>query len=61
MPWSCHWQHESYDRIVRDAEELSAFRQYIARNPHAAKLRPGEFSDHTARWLDPFALRLPAL
>jgi putative transposase len=54
------WQHESYDRIVRDIEELIAFRRYIARNPEIAKLRPGEFIYYAAGWLDEFAER-PAL
>ena len=51
------WQHESYDRIVRDAAELAAFRRYIARNPATAKLRPDEFSYDVASWLDEFAER----
>lgn len=38
------WMDESYDRIVRDAEELGAFREYIARNPVSAGLKPHEFA-----------------
>jgi REP element-mobilizing transposase RayT len=38
------WMEDSYNRIVRDAEELHAFRAYIARNPVEAKLRAGEFT-----------------
>lgn len=53
------WQHESYDRIVRDADELTAFRRYIARNSAEAKLPPGEFVYHAAPWLDAFAERPP--
>jgi type I restriction enzyme R subunit len=30
------WQYESYDRIIRDEEELMGFRDYIAK-PRAAK------------------------
>ena len=42
------WQHESYDRIVRDAEELTAFRRYIARNAEAAKLPQSDFTYRAA-------------
>lgn len=38
------WMEESYDRIVRNAEELGAFRKYISENPAKAGLREGEFS-----------------
>ena len=38
------WQPESYDRIIRDEEELARFRAYIAQNPAAAHCRPGESS-----------------
>ena len=38
------WMEDSYNRVVRDAEELSAFRTYIARNPVEAKLSAGEFT-----------------
>ncbi len=37
------WQEESYDRIVRDWNELSRYRDYIALNPEKAKLCEGEF------------------
>jgi carbamoylphosphate synthase large subunit/REP element-mobilizing transposase RayT len=40
------WQDESYDRIVRDWNELVRYRDYIARNPENAKLREGEFVVH---------------
>jgi carbamoylphosphate synthase large subunit/REP element-mobilizing transposase RayT len=40
------WQEESYDRIVRDWNELVRYRDYIARNPENAKLREGEFVLH---------------
>jgi hypothetical protein len=51
------WQHESYDRIVRDPEELAAFRRYIARNPKAAKAKGEETTTCVAAWLDAFAPR----
>jgi carbamoylphosphate synthase large subunit/REP element-mobilizing transposase RayT len=37
------WQDESFDRIVRDWEELQKYRAYIERNPENAGLRSGEF------------------
>jgi carbamoylphosphate synthase large subunit/REP element-mobilizing transposase RayT len=37
------WQEESYDRIVRDFEGLTRYRDYIGRNPENARLRDGEF------------------
>ena len=40
------WQTESYDRIIRDQEELSAFRRYIHANPEKAKLREGDYLLH---------------
>ncbi len=40
------WQDESYDRIVRDWNELVRYRDYIACNPENAKLREGEFVLH---------------
>jgi REP element-mobilizing transposase RayT len=38
------WMEDSYNRIVRDYDELRAFRDYIRRNPVEAKLREGEFT-----------------
>ena len=38
------WMDESYDHIVRDANELAAFRHYIAANPAKARLKPDEYS-----------------
>jgi REP element-mobilizing transposase RayT len=38
------WMEDSYNRIVRDAEELFAFRRYIAANPMKAKLTNDEFT-----------------
>ena len=49
------WQYESYDRIIRDVEELAAFRRYIVRNPEAAGMKASESLYYAADWLDPFA------
>jgi len=38
------WMDESYDHIVRGAEELAVFRNYISRNPVKAGLRSDEYS-----------------
>jgi hypothetical protein len=35
---------ESYDHIVRDANELNAFRDYIAANPKKAWLQQDEYT-----------------
>lgn len=35
---------DSYNRIVRDDDELKAFRDYIHKNPAQAKLCEGEFT-----------------
>lgn len=51
------WQQESYDRIVRDAEELAAFRRYIAQNAAKANLPPDDYLYVAAEWLDAFAPR----
>ena len=48
------WQYESYDRIIRDAKELAAFRRYIVRNPEAAGMKAGESLYFAADWLGPF-------
>jgi REP element-mobilizing transposase RayT len=37
------WQHEPYDHIVRDDEELQHFERYIDDNPTKAHLSPGDF------------------
>lgn len=51
------WQQESYDRIVRDVEELARFRKYIADNPSKANVPAGQFRYRAAEWLDEFAPR----
>lgn len=38
------WMEDSYNRIVRDYDELRAFREYVRRNPVEAKLRGDEFT-----------------
>lgn len=38
------WMEDSYNRLIRDRDELSAFRTYIRRNPTEAKLRDHEFT-----------------
>jgi hypothetical protein len=38
------WMDESYDHIVRDANELIAFRNYVSANPKKARLKPDEYS-----------------
>jgi putative transposase len=35
------WHRDSYDHIVRDAEQLIAYQEYTAANPIKAKLRQG--------------------
>ncbi|WP_395736005.1 transposase [Prosthecobacter sp.] len=43
-PPQAFWMEDSYNRIVRDYEELRAFRNYIQDNPQRAGLRPDEFT-----------------
>jgi REP element-mobilizing transposase RayT len=38
------WMEDSYNRMVRDYDELRAFRDYIRRNPVEAELRNAEFT-----------------
>jgi REP element-mobilizing transposase RayT len=47
------WQQESYDRIIRDAEELVRFRKYIAENAKKANGPDGQFRYHAADWFGP--------
>jgi len=51
------WQHESYDRIIRDALELTRFRRYIVDNPLKANLALAQTPYYAAAWLDNFAER----
>ncbi|MDQ3116555.1 MAG: carbamoyl-phosphate synthase large subunit, partial [Verrucomicrobiota bacterium] len=37
------WQDESFDRMVRDYDELERYREYVAANPAKAKLSEGQF------------------
>ncbi|WP_395745096.1 transposase [Prosthecobacter sp.] len=43
-PPQAFWMEDSYNRIVRDYDELSAFRDYIRGNPQKAGLLSGEFT-----------------
>ena len=43
------WQGESYDHIVRDADEFQHYQEYIAENPRKAKLREGQYLHYRAR------------
>src|SRR5438094_1426716 len=47
------WQEESYDRIVRDWNELVGYRDYILHNPEKAKLREDKFVLEAQRVLHP--------
>lgn len=49
------WQYESYDRIIRDAEELVAFRRYIFRNPDTARIERTSNLYYAADWLNQYA------
>ncbi len=37
------WQEESFDHLVRSADEFEYFERYIAENPTKARLREGQF------------------
>ncbi len=45
------WQRQSYDHIVRDLEQLEAFRKYIRANPERARLKDGEFLYSSAEYV----------
>ena len=44
------WQTESFDRVIRNRDELERTRDYIARNPR--KLTEGTFVHRVMDWLD---------
>ena len=46
------WQHESYDRLVRNASELLRTRDYIRNNPKNTKLPPHKEHTWQCAWLD---------
>ena len=46
------WQPESYDHIVRNLEQLVAYREYIAGNPARAELEPTGPELYRAEWMD---------
>ena len=45
------FQQESYDRIVRNRDELEAYRKYIANNGTKADLSESEYRHHRCDWL----------
>jgi putative transposase len=47
------WQKESFDRIIRDVDELGRTRRYIAKN--GGELRKDAFTHEAMEWLDEFA------
>ena len=49
------WQKDSYDHIVRNTNELSAFRKYIAKNAEQAKLKQEGHAYKRTEWLDEYA------
>jgi putative transposase len=49
------WMKESFDRVIRDREELRRTREYIRKNPASANLREDEATWRAAAWLDEFA------
>jgi type I restriction enzyme R subunit len=46
------WQPDSYDHIVRSLEQLSAYREYIARNPEMAGITLPSKACYRADWMD---------
>ena len=46
------WQAETYDRCIRDRDELVRIRRYIQRNPMVARLSENEYTYYRADWLD---------
>lgn len=46
------WQSESYDRIIRDRNELMRIRKYIHENPAKARLSDKQYTLHIAGWLN---------
>ena len=41
-----NWQHEYFDRMIRDGRHFENVVRYIRRNPAKAKLRKSEFTLH---------------
>jgi menaquinone-specific isochorismate synthase len=48
-----YWQKESFDHLVRDADQLQRFRAYIADNPRKANLKEGEYYHYISPYLPP--------
>jgi REP element-mobilizing transposase RayT len=42
------WEVDDFDHLVRSEEQFAHYRKYIADNPFAARLRPGEFRHYSA-------------
>jgi putative transposase len=40
------WQHDYFDRLIRDGQHFENVVRYIRRNPLKAKLRPDEYTLH---------------
>lgn len=45
------FQQESYDRMVRNREELEAYRTYIAENGSKVGLKDTDYFHHRCDWL----------
>lgn len=45
------WQGESFDHVVRNAQELQRIRDYIRDNPQKARLQKGAWIYHKADWI----------
>jgi putative transposase len=46
------WQPDSFDHIVRNLEQLSAYREYIAMNPVKARIQLCPAAAYRAQWMD---------
>lgn len=44
------WEQDAFDHLVRSPEEFEHLRRYIADNPAAARLSPGEYLYYTKDW-----------
>ena len=55
------WQDESFDRMVRDFEELERYRSYVAENPVKAKLSSGQVVLDSGGTLQHWSTAVPAV
>lgn len=46
------WQPDSFDHIVRNLEQLAAYREYVAMNPVKAKIQLCPMAVYRAPWMD---------